>query len=141
MNSINYAASLEGVDAGMLSGFFEGWAKKPSAPEHLRILQGSAHVVLAVDADKHKVVGFITAVSDGVHSAFIPLLEVLPEYRGRGIGTELVKRMLHILRHYPCIDLCCDLELQPFYARLGMSPSVGMLIRDSLAPGSSRRGP
>jgi hypothetical protein len=47
----------------------------------------------------------------------------------RGIGSELVRRMLEKLRDYPCIDLCCDPEMQPFYAKLGMTPSVGMSVR------------
>ena len=58
------------------------------------LLKNSAEVVLAVDEETGAVIGFINAVSDGVLSAYIPLLEVLPEYRGRGIGRALVKQML-----------------------------------------------
>jgi len=50
------------------------------------------------DTENGRVVGFVTAVSDGVVSAFLPLLEVLPEYQGRGIGSELVRRMLSASR-------------------------------------------
>ena len=45
-------------------------------------------------------VGFVTAISDGVLSAFIPLLEVLPEWQGPGIGTELVRRILAELEDF-----------------------------------------
>lgn len=58
----------------------------------------------------------MTAITDGVLAAFIPSLEVLPAYRGRGIGTELMRRMLTELARYPDVDLSCDAELQPFYA-------------------------
>ena len=34
-----------------------------------------------------QVVGFVTATSDGVLSAYIPFLEVVPAYRSRGIGS------------------------------------------------------
>jgi GNAT superfamily N-acetyltransferase len=129
-NGIEYIESLDELDESMLAGFFEGWASRPSPKTHLRILQGSAHVVLAIDVEARRIVGFINAISDGLNSAFIPLLEVLPEYRGRGIGSQLVKRMLDVLGKYPCIDLCCDPGLQPFYSKLGMTPSVGMLIRN-----------
>ena len=101
----------------------------PSPSEHLRILRSSQHVVLALDADQQQVIGFINALGDGVVSAFIPLLEVLPEHRGRGIGSELVRRMLHELRHYRCIDLTCDGELRGFYTRLGMQPAGAMIVR------------
>jgi GNAT superfamily N-acetyltransferase len=54
----------------------------------------------------------------------------VPDYRGRGIGTELMRRMLDTLRALYMIDLLCDPELQPFYARLGMRPATGMLVRN-----------
>ncbi len=119
--SLRYTTSLDGVTAQMLAGFFDGWRTPPSPQRHLEILHGSRHVLLAVDHASAQVVGFINAVGDGCHSAFIPLLEVLPAWRGRGIGTELVRRMLEELGHYRCIDLTCDAELEPFYARLGMT--------------------
>ena len=72
---------------------------------------------LALDGDA--VVGFVTAISDGVVSAFIPLLEVLPEYQHRRIGTELVRRLLVQLDDLYMVDLCCDADLEPFYNALG----------------------
>ncbi len=80
--------------------------------------------------DTGKIVGFITAISDSVQAAFIPLLEVLPEYQGRGIGKTLVTRMLEKLKHIYAIDLMCDQNLQGFYQKWGMIPSVGMVVRN-----------
>ena len=74
--------------------------------------------------------GFITAISDSVLCAYIPLLEVLPDYQGRGIGQELTQRMLAKLDHLYMVDLLCDANLQPFYARLGMRAASGMLRRN-----------
>ena len=99
-----------------------------SPEKHLDVLQRSSHVVLAMEGDR--VIGFINAISDGRHAAFVSLLEVLPEYRRAGIGSELVRRMLDELRDYPCIDLTCDAALQPFYGRCGMQQSVGMILRE-----------
>jgi len=127
---IRYTDSLEGVSADMLQGFFEGWTRPRTPAEHMKILEGSDHIVLAVDADSGRVVGFVTALTDGVQAAFIPLLEVLPAYRKQSIGTALVARMLEKLKAIPAIDLTCDPELQPFYTRFGMAPSTGMIIRD-----------
>ena len=80
------------------------------------------------------VVGFITAVSDGVLSAYIPLLEVLPAYQGRGIGGELVSRMRQQLEHLYMVDLLCDDEVASFYERIGgMSPAGGFMIRNYAA--------
>ena len=127
---IEYVDNVDGIGPEILTGFFEGW-KKPHTPEtHLDILKRSADVVLAVDTDAKRVVGFVTALSDGIQSAFIPLLEVLPAYRNKGIGTALMRKMLDKLSGIGCIDLTCDPELQPFYARFGMLRSSGMIIRN-----------
>ena len=126
---IEYTTSLEGVAAEHLAGFFAGWPKPPSPGRHLEILRGSYRVVLARKQGSPDILGFVTAISDGVLTAFVPLLEVLPEHRGRGIGTELVRRLFAELEPLYAVDLMCDPELRPFYERLGMQRSVGMAIR------------
>lgn len=55
---------------------------------------------------------------------------MLPAYQGQGIGSELVNRLLERLRNLYMIDLICDAEVQPFYARLGMQPAAGMVMRN-----------
>ena len=97
-------------------------------------------VVLAIDDGADVVAGFITAITDSVLAAYIPLLEVLPSYRGRGIGRRLVERMLERLRGLYMIDLMCDAELQPFYGKLGMTPATGVMIHD-LTSQSGRSDP
>jgi ribosomal protein S18 acetylase RimI-like enzyme len=126
---IAYSDSVAGLGHGQLEGFFEGWLAPLSPEAHLRVLEGSDHVVLARDDGSGRVVGFVTAISDGVLSAYIPLLEVLPDHRGRGIGTELMRRMLEKLAGLTMVDLMCDEELRPFYERLGMQSLPGMTIR------------
>jgi ribosomal protein S18 acetylase RimI-like enzyme len=127
--TVIYTDSLDHLTADHLSGgFFVGWPNPPSPETHLRVLQGSDHVVLAKDGEQ--VIGYITAVTDGVLAAYIPHLEVLPAYKGQGIGSELVRRMLDKLRDLYMIDLICDTDVQPFYARLGMRPYTGMIYRN-----------
>jgi ribosomal protein S18 acetylase RimI-like enzyme len=125
---ISYRHSAEAVKPDQLRGFFERWPNPPPPRRHLEILKGSDHVVLALEGER--VVGFITAISDGVLSAYVPLLEVLPSYRQQGIGSELVRQMLETLRGLYMVDLVCDPELQGFYARLGMKPYTAMIIRN-----------
>jgi ribosomal protein S18 acetylase RimI-like enzyme len=126
---ITYETSPSLVEADLV-GFFVGWPRPLSAGRHVMVLRGSDFVVVARDGETGPVVGFVTAVGDGVLSAFIPLLEVLPEYQGRGIGTELVRRMHGLLEGMYMVDLCCDEELVAFYERFGMSRWVGMGIRN-----------
>lgn len=96
----------------------------------LEILKGSTHVVLAIDDESGHVIGFINAVGDGILAAYIPLLEVLPDFQHRKIGTELVRRMIDKLKGYYMVDLMCDDDLRPFYERFGMKPAGGMVIRN-----------
>lgn len=126
---IEYTDSLAGIEPHHLHGFFVGWWQPPTPDKHLRLLRGSDHVVLAIDAEAGRVVGFVTALTDGVQSAFIPLLEVLPEYQRRGIGQELMRLMLDRLDALPNVDLMCDPDVVPFYERFGMIPATGMVRR------------
>ncbi|HSI98336.1 MAG TPA: GNAT family N-acetyltransferase [Gaiellaceae bacterium] len=127
---IDFETTTDGLRAGDLEGFFVDWPICPSPERHLELLRGSEHVVLARDRESGRVVGFVNALGDGVQSAFIPLLEVLPEHQGRGVGTELVRRMLELLEGRYMIDLSCDDELVPFYERFGMHRFVGMGLRN-----------
>jgi GNAT superfamily N-acetyltransferase len=132
---IEYVESADGVEARHLEGFFVDWPQPPALERRLELLRGSDHVVLARAPER--VVGFVTAISDGVLSAYVPLLEVLPEYRGRGIGTELMRRLLARLGDLYMVDLCCDAGLEPFYRRLGLQTwdrGMGIRNREALRP-------
>ena len=125
-----YIISTDGISSDRLQGFFVDWPNPPNPETHLKLLKNSDKVVLAIDEKTNQVVGFITAISDGVLSAYIPLLEVLPEYKNAGIGKELVERMLKELQNIYMIDLMCDSDLQPYYEQFGMVKSGGMIIRN-----------
>ena len=127
---IRYSDSTQGVTAADLDGFFVGWASPPAPATHLRILRASARVWLAIDGGSGRVVGFVTAITDGVLSASIPLLEVLPAHRGRGIGSELVKRMLTTLDEFYAVDVVCDDDVRPFYERMGLKAHTAMVKRN-----------
>jgi ribosomal protein S18 acetylase RimI-like enzyme len=125
---IQYQNSLEGIRANQLERFFVGWPNPPTPTTHLEILKRATYLVLALDGSR--VIGFVTAISDGILCAYIPLLEVLPSHQHQGIGSELMRRMLERLHEMYMIDLLCDPELQAFYSRVGMEESTGMLVRN-----------
>ncbi|MBU5210196.1 GNAT family N-acetyltransferase [Heyndrickxia oleronia] len=125
-----YKNSLDEVSSDMLDGFFVDWLNPPNPQTHLKLLKNSSKVVIAIDNNTNQVVGFITAISDGVLTAYIPLLEVLPEYKNKGIGKELVKRILKELDDIYMVDLCCDDDLVPYYEKFGMRKSNGMIVRN-----------
>jgi len=129
---IRYLNSTESLAGSQFSGFSSdrSWPNPPSPDTHLTILPNSAHVVLAYDDRTDCIVGCINAISVGILSADIPLLEVSEPYQGQGIGSELVRRALDQLDGLYMIDVMCDPELEPFYARLGFNPGFAMMIRN-----------
>ena len=129
---MDYTSSLEGVRAEHLAGFLVDWPVPPSPDRHLQILAGTSEVVLARE-ETGMVAGFVIAVTDGVLAAYIPLLEVRRDRRGQGIGTELMQRMLDRMSGFYVVDLICDPELLPFYARLGLQPHSAAIMRNHAA--------
>jgi len=128
--SIRYQKSLAGIEPLMLNGFFVDWAVVPSPEEHFRILRESSHIELAVEETSSRVIGFANAISDGFFSAFIPMVEVLPEFQNAGIGSTLLQRMFAQLEDFYSIDLSCDAKLKPYYKRFGMFECTSMSLRN-----------
>ena len=129
MENVKYITDTQNITVDQLNGFFVGWPQPPDNKTFLRLLESSYRVVLALS--EKRVVGFITSISDGLLSAYIPFLEVLPEYQSRGIGRELISRMKKELGNLYMIDLLCDEELVSYYEKLGMRRAVGVMIRNS----------
>ena len=112
---VRYPDTPEGLRAHRLrGGFFEGWPDPPDPDEHLRLLENGDAGVHALE-EPGDVVGFITATADDVLYAYIPLLEVLPAYRGGGIYRQLLRPVLSEFR-----DLTwCGPALRPWDAADG----------------------
>ncbi len=122
---------LTTLDPAGLTGFFEGWPDPPSPARLGDLLAGCAAVELCLErtAGRSRVVGLLTGLTDGVLFLYLPLLEVLPEFRGRGIARQLVERMLARFADLYAVDLVCDDELVPFYEGLGLQPLRAMALR------------
>ncbi len=128
---IRYSTNVAEVEAADLEGpFFAGWPNPPDPETHLAMLRGSDHVVLAIHEGDDRVVGFITAISDGVLASYIPFLEVVADYQGRGIGSDLVRLLLEEIGPIYMVDAMVDPDLQPFYGHLGLQPGSGVMLRD-----------
>ena len=135
---IEYRTSAAGLRWEQLDGFFVGWAARPSAQTLLSHLERSYRCVIAVDSSsaQERAVGFATAISDGLLAASIPLVEVLPGWHERGIGTELLERLLAQLGHLYMVDLACEPDVAPFYEKVGFERATAMIRRNrkALAP-------
>ncbi len=87
-----------------------------------RTIAGSTRVVgLYLGAEQ---VGFARAVSDGVTVAYLADVYVLPAYRGRGLGLELVREMVEGDPQDPGSNvrwLLHTADAQGLYAKLGFA--------------------
>jgi ribosomal protein S18 acetylase RimI-like enzyme len=68
------------------------WAKGRPRDVVERLVREAQRVVGVYDGERQ--VGFARAFSDGVSLVYLADVYVLPEYRGRGLGVELVREMV-----------------------------------------------
>ena len=127
---IEYREVTEELELAQLARLFAsvGWQHRTRDPERFaQMVRGSTYAVSAHDADR--LVGYARAISDGAFNAYVSTVAVLPGYQRRGIGRELLRRLLHgregiqfVLHAAPAVH--------PFYLRCGFSPAPDMLRRD-----------
>ncbi|HYK87479.1 MAG TPA: GNAT family N-acetyltransferase [Acidobacteriota bacterium] len=105
-----------------------GWWRE-SRENRLRIepmIRGS-FCFMVVRAPDGKIVAMGRAISDGASDAYIQDVVVLPAYRRRGIGRELIRRLTrHCVEHeIEWIGLVAEPGTLAFYKDLGYSPLEG----------------
>jgi ribosomal protein S18 acetylase RimI-like enzyme len=74
-----------------------------------------------------RIVGMARVISDGYSDAYIQDVVVLKDYRGRGAGRELVRRITQfcVARKIAWIGLVAEPGTQALYEELGFGPLVG----------------
>jgi GNAT superfamily N-acetyltransferase len=106
------------------------WAAgRPRATQD-RLIREASRVVGLFDGDRQ--VGFCRAFTDGVAIVYLADVYVLPEYRGRGLGEELVREMIE---NGPFADvkwLLHTTDMHPLYRKFGFEePNYKVLERRS----------
>ncbi len=137
---ITYSTNKEDLAGLKVTGFFEGWQDKPDENILRRSIENADYIVLAIDTEKKKLAGYITALSDGVLAAYIPFLEVEKTYQHNSVGHTLVSKMLEQLSHLYMIDLVCDKELAGFYTEAGFKSWHAMIKRNYANQSGHRAG-
>ena len=70
-----------------------GWERRVADAERFRIMmENASRTVVAVSGNR--IVGFARALCDGVSNGYIGTVAVAEEMRGKGIGRELVHRLM-----------------------------------------------
>jgi len=103
------------------------WQESPEARAAIApMIRGSLCFMVARSIDG-KLVGMARVISDGYSDAYIQDVVVLPNYRGRGVGRELVRRLTQFCleRKIAWIGLVAEPGTQGLYEDLGFGPLVG----------------
>jgi ribosomal protein S18 acetylase RimI-like enzyme len=96
------------------------WRESATAREAVGpMIAGSFAFLVVTEGDRTIAMG--RAISDGASDAYIQDVVVLPEYRGRGIGAEIVSRLARHCteRGLVWIGLVAEPGTTAFYERLG----------------------
>ena len=119
---------LKKPDAATLRGIIslysrQGWWGKNDKPALAAKIIKNSHCFLAV-FDKGRPIGMGRAISDAANDAYIQDVMVLPEYRGRSLGSKIVLKLKNRLKAdgIQWIGLIAQDNSAPFYAKLGFEP-------------------
>ncbi|MBW2545271.1 MAG: GNAT family N-acetyltransferase [Deltaproteobacteria bacterium] len=98
------------------------WKQEGDNPEMVRLIIAGSHCFLLVRYED-SIVGMGRAVSDGVSDAYIQDVTVMDSFRGKGIGTRIVKILIDRLEKdgINWIGLIAERGSHPFYENLGFS--------------------
>lgn len=102
------------------------WQEDPLWREAIpKMIEGSFCFMVARSGER--IVGMGRAISDGVSDAYIQDVVVLGDYRKRGIGRELVRRLTLFCteRKIGWVGLIAEPGTEPFYRSLGYGPLEG----------------
>ena len=105
-----------------------GWQEDLAhySPRQVQTLLRHSHRVLVAWCPTGKLVGFASAVSDGVLCAMVQNLVVHPGYRKRGLGTRLLRELVRSFKRdrIPCLYVLGrrGRKAQQFFARAGFRP-------------------
>jgi len=104
-----------------------GWWKDTYNPAEIpRLIMGSFAFAVAADTNWHAI-GMGRAISDGVSDAYIQDLVILPEYQGRGIGTQILSVLIKHCKQagLSWIGLIAEPDSEEFYVPLGFERMPG----------------
>lgn len=88
-------------------------------PDRLFKALKNSETVITLYAE-NKLIGLMSAISDGSMNVYFPYLLIDPEYHGKGFGKMLAKEMLKKYSNFYRKILICSNEKVPFYKKCGM---------------------
>ncbi len=118
--NIKYKTTKDFTNAELEDLFLSVQWSSGKYPDKLVVaLKNSDSVISAWDG--HNLIGLMNALSDGIMTAYFHYLLVKPDYQSKGVGKNLVQRMLENYKNYARkIVIAYDKEIN-FYKKCGFS--------------------
>ena len=126
---------VDRVDVDAVHDFLSNhayWAEGRPHDVVRRLIGHATRIVGLYDGPRQ--VGFARAFTDGTSVVYLADVYVLPAYRGRGLGSELVREMIE---HGPLRHLCWILhtrDAHPLYRRFGFGEPTERVMERAPAP-------
>jgi GNAT superfamily N-acetyltransferase len=121
VSDIEYLDRLPGAADFLRLFAAAGWTTDARGERLERAIAASSHAVCGYDGDRLVAMG--RTMSDGAIHALIVDVIVDPEWRGRGIGREIVARLVErcVEQGIEAIQLFAADGKAPFYEKLGFA--------------------
>lgn len=105
------------------------WKDSYIASDISKLIAGSYVFAVAIPKEnkEQKAIGMGRVISDGCSDGYIQDLVVLPEYRGRGVGEQILKSLVNHCKKngIKWIGLIAEPNTENFYVSLGFTNMIG----------------
>jgi ribosomal protein S18 acetylase RimI-like enzyme len=134
VDGYSWSYDAEGMDWDELSELYRVAPLGEKPPDALRTVFGNSRFVCFVSLDG-ALVGAGRALADGLDCSYIADVAVHPDHQGRGLGQELVRRLVSLSAGHKKIILYANPGAEGFYRRLGfLHMNTAMAIWADPAP-------
>ncbi|MBX9402773.1 GNAT family N-acetyltransferase [Lysobacter sp. BMK333-48F3] len=118
---MRWSHDTDGLDWEELSELYRIAPLGIKSAEHLRAVYGaSLHAALL--RDEGRLIGAGRALADGRDCAYLADIVVHPDYQGRGLGQQIVERLVARAQGHRKILLYAQPGKEGFYRKLGFRP-------------------
>jgi ribosomal protein S18 acetylase RimI-like enzyme len=116
--SITWTDRLDAIDWDELSALYRAAPLGDKPPADLKLVFGNS-MFRAFAFDAGRLIGAGRVLADGRDCAYLCDIAVLPSYHGKGLGKEIVGRLLRQSRSHRKIILYCVPGTESFYEAFG----------------------
>lgn len=113
-----WSDTMDGMDWEELAALYRAAPLGAKTAESLQITFSNSMYICVV-RENGRLVGAGRVLADGYEVAYLADIALLPDYQGRGIGQEIVKRLLGLAGHHRKILLYSVPGKEPFYRKFG----------------------